>query len=101
MSKAMRIVSILVSIVVILFGLLFAIENPEPLNVLLLTKQFTLPKSMFLVLALGLGVILGGLASLVLVIKYKHVNSKLSRSLRRYESQLSGMKSELDKEPDR
>jgi uncharacterized integral membrane protein len=99
MSKAMRIFSILISIVVVIFGLSFAIENQEKQVIYVLGTEFKdIPLSMALVLALGLGVIIGGLASLAVVLRYKHINNKLNRALKRYESHPGNTSSDSDRD---
>lgn len=69
-------------LVVMLVGASFAIINDAPVTVDLYLARPELPLSLLLLLALGCGILLGGLAGMVYVVRVKRENADLRRRAR-------------------
>lgn len=88
----MRIFSYLFMLLLILFGVSFAILNAEPVLINFYIGTQTLPLSLLLVLALFFGVALGLIVSLFLSIKYSSSNAKLRHRLKLAEAEISNLR---------
>ncbi|KAB7623656.1 lipopolysaccharide assembly LapA domain-containing protein [Alkalilimnicola sp. S0819] len=84
-----RIVAIILLLLVVLFGLSFAIANAQSVTLEFYLGQWTLPLSLALVFALIIGALLGVLASLGLITRQR-------RELRRLRRNQSQSRKELD-----
>lgn len=74
-----RLLKLSLVLVVFIIGLAFHLRNDQFVNFNYYLGSFDLPFSFFMVLALGLGAVLGVLACMPLVIMLKRENMKLSR----------------------
>lgn len=74
-----RLLKLSLVLVVFLIGLAFHLRNDQFVNFNYYLGSFDLPFSFFMVLALGLGAVLGVLACMPLVLTLKRENMKLSK----------------------
>ncbi len=74
-----RLLKLSLVLVVFLVGLAFHLRNDQFVNFNYYLGSFDLPFSFFMVLALGLGAVLGVLACMPLVLTLKRENMKLSK----------------------
>ena len=87
-----RIVGLLFLLVVLILGLFFGLLNadPVPLNYYLGTRE--LPLSLLLVLAVLVGAVCGALASLGIVLRMRHENSRLRKQIRLSEKEVANLR---------
>lgn len=76
-----RLLKLSLVLVVFLIGLAFHLRNDQFVNFNYYLGSFDLPFSFFMVLALGLGAVLGVLACMPLVLTLKRENMKLSKQV--------------------
>ncbi len=88
----MRFFIYLVGIAIALFGVGFAGLNAEPVKIQYYLGVSTLPLSLLLVIALGLGLLIGLLATLVMVIKLKKANYQLKNHVRLVEKEVENLR---------
>lgn len=79
---ALLVVKLLLLLVFMVIGASFAIINDAPVVVDLYFVTPELPLSLLLLLALGLGILLGGLAGMVYFMRVKKENADLRRKTR-------------------
>ena len=92
-AKYMRIFFYIILLLVVLFGLTFASLNSTPvvLNYYLGTKQFVL--SVLLVIAFGLGIIVGAIFTLFPILKLKRDNRRLRSRIKIAEQEVDNLRS--------
>ena len=75
----MRVLKMLVILLAMVAGSVFAVLNPQPVGVDYYFGKFELPLSVVVVAALGIGALLGMLAGLGAMLGLKRENSRLRR----------------------
>lgn len=88
----MKIVSLLIVLLLIIFGISFALLNA---NIVTLNYYFGTIKmslSLLLVLTLGLGILIGFIVSLWSILKNKNQNRRLKNRVRQLEAELAKLK---------
>lgn len=78
----MLVIKLLLLLVFMLIGASFAIINDAPVTVDLYFMRPELPLSLVLLLALGLGMLLGGLAGMIYFMRVRKENADLKRKAR-------------------
>lgn len=78
----MIVIKLLLLLVFLIVGAAFAIINDTPVVVDLYFLTPTLPLSLLLLLSLGIGIVLGGLAGMVYFMRVKKENADLRRKTR-------------------
>ena len=78
----MLVIKLLLLLVFMLIGASFAIINDAPVTVDLYFMRPELPLSLLVLLALGLGMLLGGLAGMIYVMRVRKENADLKREAR-------------------
>lgn len=93
----MRIISYIIAIILVIFGLTFALLNASPvtLNYYIGTTHISL--SLLLVITIGIGILIGLLASLGPILKLKRTNYRLKSRLRKLEQEVINIKVSDDK----
>jgi putative membrane protein len=76
------VIKLLLLLVFMLIGASFAIINDAPVTVDLYFMRPELPLSLLVLLALGLGMLLGGLAGMIYVMRVRKENADLKRKAR-------------------
>jgi len=76
------VIKLLLLLVFMLIGASFAIINDAPVTVDLYFMRPELPLSLLLLLALGLGMLLGGLAGMIYFVRVRKENADLRRKAR-------------------
>jgi putative membrane protein len=76
------VIKLLLLLVFMLIGASFAIINDAPVTVDLYFMRPELPLSLLVLLALGLGMLLGGLAGMIYVMRVRKENADLKREAR-------------------
>jgi len=76
------VIKLLLLLVFMLIGASFAIINDAPVTVDLYLMRPELPLSLLLLLALGLGMLLGGLAGMIYFVRVRKENADLRRKAR-------------------
>jgi len=89
----MRIVSYILIILIIILGLTFAVLNAGTVALNYYFGVVHISLSLLLVMALGLGVLLGLLASLAPIFRLKRKNSKLSHRVKEAEEEIENLRS--------
>ena len=88
----LRLVYISLALLVIIFGIVFAVLNAENIQLNYYLGSIELPLSLVLVLAMILGAILGILASLSFIIGSRRSASKLKRSVEVAEKEIVNLR---------
>ncbi len=78
----MLVIKLLLLLIFMLIGASFAIINDAPVAVDLYFMKPELPLSLLLLLALGLGLLLGGLAGMIYFMRVRKENADLKRKAR-------------------
>ena len=88
-----RIFLYLVSVLIVIFGLTFAILNSQAVSINLYVRTYTFPLSILLIFSLGLGFILGLLILLVVYTKLKIENKRIKNRVKIAEKEINGLRS--------
>lgn len=88
----MRIISYMFILVIVLFGMTFAILNSESVTINYYLGQNTLPLSLLLVLAFAFGCLIGMLIGFWLLIKSKIINHRLRQRLNLAEKEIENLR---------
>lgn len=88
----MKIVSSLFLILIILFGIIFACLNSEPVVINYSIGQNTLPLSLLLVFTFSIGGMAGLVAGTVMYLKLKSKNRRLKSRIKLAEKELSNLR---------
>ena len=88
----MRVLKILVILLVMAAGAIFAVLNPHPVSVDYYFGEFVLPLSVMVVAALGIGALLGMLAGLSAMLGLKRENSRLRRRERQTAEEVNNLR---------
>ncbi|MCB1802097.1 MAG: DUF1049 domain-containing protein [Gammaproteobacteria bacterium] len=89
----MVIIKLLLLLVFMVVGASFAIINDAPVSVDLYFITAELPLSLLLLLALGCGILLGGLAGVVYFMRVKKENADLKRKTRLVNEEVRNLRS--------
>lgn len=89
----MVVIKLLLLLVFVVVGASFAIINDAPVAVDLYFIRPDLPLSLLLLLALGLGILLGGLAGTVYFMRVKKENADLRRKTRLVSEEVKNLRS--------
>ena len=81
-GNTLLVIKLLLLLVFMLIGASFAIINDAPVTVDLYFMRPELPLSLVLLLALGLGMLLGGLAGMIYFMRVRKENADLKRKAR-------------------
>lgn len=84
----MRIFSYLIAIVLILFGLTFALLNASPVKLNYYLGTATLSLSLLLIITVGLGILIGFIFSLIPILKLKKKNYHLKNRVKQLEQNI-------------
>lgn len=82
MGEALLFVKMLILLAFIVLGAAFALINDEPVRIDLYFIQPELPLSLVVLLALGCGIVLGGLVGMIYFMRVKKENADLRRKAR-------------------
>jgi putative membrane protein len=89
----MRLLSILLILVIVIFGMTFATLNSDSVTLRYYFGQASLPLSLLLVLAFALGCLLGMAAALSLLLRAKINAYRMSHRLQLAEKEISNLRS--------
>ncbi|MEX0374454.1 LapA family protein [Spiribacter pallidus] len=87
-----RLLALLVALVVVALGLSFAMLNPEPMALDFYLGRMTLPASLWLVIALAIGVIIGAGAAGGLILRQRWQLARLRRQAASAQEELSELR---------
>lgn len=88
----MRIISYVLLLIIVLFGMTFAALNSESVTINYYFDQSTLPLSLLLVLVFALGCLIGIVAGLWLLIKSKLTVHRLKQRLNLAEKEIDNLR---------
>ncbi|MEX2353487.1 MAG: LapA family protein [Gammaproteobacteria bacterium] len=88
----LRIIRFIVILVIILAGLAIHLRNDQPVSLDYYLGQLELPFSLFLILGVCSGIVLGMLAGLPLLIRIKRDRDKLASRIRMNEKELDNLR---------
>jgi len=91
-STLKKIILLTVSILVFIIGLAFYLRNDQQIAVDYFLGSLELSFSVWLLIILVLGVLLGWLTSLPVIIKLKRQNSRLSRQVKVTEKEINNLR---------
>lgn len=93
MSRSIkRILYTLTFIVVLLGGLLFFAKNNQTLEFNYIVDTVELPFSLVMLASLGLGVVLGLLATVPLILQLHHRNASLKKRIKKTEKEVDNLR---------
>lgn len=72
----------IISVVIIIFGIAFAILNSQAVSINFYVRTYTLPLSILLIFSIGLGFIIGLLVLLVVYTKLKLENRRIKKCIK-------------------
>ena len=88
----MRIITFLLSILIIFLGVTFAILNAAPVNINYYIATSQMPLSLLLVLTLGVGLVLGLIVGMMKVIGLKAANVSLKGRVKLAEKEVANLR---------
>ena len=88
----MLVIKLLLLLVFMLIGASFAIINDAPVTVDLYFMRPELPLSLLVLLALGLGMLLGGLAGMIYFMRVRKENADLRRKARLVKEEVQNLR---------
>ena len=88
-----RIFLFIVFFIVAIFGISFAVLNADNVNLNYYFGRFEAPLSLVIVISLACGALLGILASLTLILRLKHEQGKLRKSVNLAEKEVENLRS--------
>lgn len=88
----MRVISYIVCLFIIILGITFACLNAEPVTINYYLGTDKQPLSLLLVLTFGIGALLGLLVGIVLCLKLKSENYRLSHRFKLAEKELANLR---------
>ncbi len=86
-------IKLIVAVLLMVLGAAFAIVNEQPVELDLYFVAVSMPLSMILLLALGVGILLGLLASFLYFVKIRKENADLRRHVRLVEQEVKNLRS--------
>lgn len=84
----MRIISYIIAIILILFGLSFALLNARPVNLNYYIGSVDISLSLLLILTVGLGILIGLIVCIGPILKLKTKNHQLKTRVRQLEQEI-------------
>lgn len=90
----MKLLKITLTIVCLIIGIGFAMTHDAPVVINLYVAQYSLPLSLVLLLAMGIGLILGSFISLSYFVRIKRENSRLKRQHNAVEQEMNSLRAE-------
>jgi len=87
-----RIISLLFVLIIVIFGMTFAVLNPDSVTINYYLGVYTLPMSLLLVLVFAGGCLIGMIAGLWLLIKAKIHNYRLQHRLTLAEKEVANLR---------
>ncbi|MBA2655088.1 MAG: LapA family protein [Gammaproteobacteria bacterium] len=84
----MRILSYIVAIILVIFGLTFALLNASPVQLNYYIGTTSLSLSLLLILTVGLGIVIGLIACIGPILKQKRKNYHLRQRVKQLEQQI-------------
>lgn len=88
----MRIISYILLLLIVIFGMTFATLNSESVNINYYFGQSTLPLSLLLVLVFAVGCLIGMIAGLWMLVKIKIINYRLRQRLNLAEKEIENLR---------
>lgn len=88
----MRVIGILFFIIIAIIGIAFSVLNADPVTLNYYTGSAETPLSLALVCALGLGALLGVIASTTVILRMKREISKLRRERKSTEKEIMNLR---------
>lgn len=88
-----RIVYLFIFLILVIFGIVFAVLNAEPVNLNYYFGSKEVPLSLILVLAMIVGAILGVIASASMIISNRREVMKLRKSVELAEKEVTNLRS--------
>jgi len=88
----MRIVALLLLLIVVVLGLVFAVLNAHPVELHYYFGTSESPLSLIVVLAFGVGVLLGIFSSLGIIVRLKRDASRLRKDVKLAEKEVSNLR---------
>ena len=93
MSHALkRIIYISVFVIVLLAGLLFFVKNNQAVELNYIAGSIELPFSVLMLVSLFTGAILGILATMPMLLKFKHQKSRLEKQIKMTEKEVNNLR---------
>lgn len=86
-------IKFIVAVLLMVLGAAFAIVNEQPVELDLYFVAANMPLSMILLLAMGVGILLGSLASFLYFVKIRKENADLRRQARLAEQEVKNLRS--------
>ncbi len=86
-------IKLIVAVLLLVLGAAFAIVNEQPVQLDLYFVALSMPLSMILLLAMGLGILLGSLASFFYFMKIRKENAELRRQAKLAEQEVKNLRS--------
>ena len=90
--QVLNIIKLILAIVFLVLGAAFAIINDQAVRIDLYFLTPTLPLSLLLLLAVGVGIVLGALASVFYFMRIKKENADLRRKTRLVEQEVKSLR---------
>ena len=87
-----RLISFIIILITIIFGLIFAVLNAEPVTFNYYLGKGEFPLSLILVITLAIGAVFGVLASIVVVLKSKRELAKVRRAVKLQEKEMMNLR---------
>jgi putative membrane protein len=88
----MRVITYLIAIFILLFGITFAILNAEPVSINYYVAQRTMPLSLLLVMTFIFGCLIGLMATFVIYIKQKSQIHHLKHRIKTMEKEITNLR---------
>ncbi len=88
----MRIVALLLMLAVVVLGLLFAVLNAGPVELKYYFGAHEFPLSLVVVVAFGVGVLLGIFSSLGIILRLKRDSARLRKEVNLAEKEISNLR---------
>lgn len=88
----MRIFSFIIFLIIIFLGVTFAVMNAQPVDINYYLGTNKLPLSLLLVLVLGIGAFIGWLTGLLLWLRLKGENLRLSHRIKIVEKEINQLR---------
>jgi putative membrane protein len=86
-------IKLIVAVLLMVLGAAFAIVNEQPVELDLYFVAVSMPLSMILLLAMGVGILLGSLVSFLYFMKIRKENAELRRQARLAEQEVKNLRS--------
>jgi putative membrane protein len=87
-----RLISFIIFLITIIFGLIFAVLNAEPVAFNYYLGKGEFPLSLILVITLAIGAVLGVLGSLTVVLKSKRELAKVRKTAKLQEKEVMNLR---------